>query len=223
MTYTKPVVTRRRNGVGDIADDYNQIAASLVPFMTDPASIDASQANPADNVNQTVGGGFSTSASDFQAVAGVCKPMNFPALNAVRAFQGQLNRVAQVKGFGKIAADGAVGPGTLALFRQVQAAAPAGSIMGDASNCMSVAPDVDVLAAQIGAFADSLGAPAVVSAAASLKPPTILTKSGASVVAPDSGLTGELAKLSGIEKMALLGVGGAILYLTLGKKKRRRK
>jgi hypothetical protein len=222
MTYTKPAVTLRpRSAVGSIVDDYNQIADSLIPFMTDPASLDASQANPADNVNQTVGGGFSTSSADFQTVAGVCKPMNFPALNAVRVFQGQLNRVAQMKGYGKIADDGAVGPATLTLFRQVQSAA-GGSVMGDGSSCMGVAPDVDVLAAQIGAFADSLGAPPVVAAAASFKAPTILTKSGASIVAPDAGIAGELAKLSGIEKMALLGVGGAILYLTFGKKKRRK-
>lgn len=221
MTYTKPAMHARRSAVGGVADDVNQIADSLGLFFTAPQAIDASQASPSDNINQTAGGGFSTSASDFQTVGGVCKPMNLPALAAVRAFQGQLNRVAQMRGFSKIATDGAVGPATLGLFRLVQSAA-AGSVMGDASTCMGVAPDVDVLAAQIGAYADSLGAPATVSAAVSLHPPTILTKSGASIVAPDSGITGELAKLSGIEKMALLGVGGTILYLTLGKNKRRK-
>jgi hypothetical protein len=184
-------------------------------------AIPASEADPADNINQTDGGGSTTSA-DFTNVGGVCKPKNLPTLAAARAFQGQLNRVAQVKKLGKVATDGAVGPATLALFRKVQAAAPAGSIMGDPSGCMTVAPDVDVLAAQIQAFADSLGAPATVPGPLSIAPPTILTKSGKTVVAPDAGIAGSLATLSGVEKIALLGVAGGIGYLLFTKKKRRK-
>jgi hypothetical protein len=182
----------------------------------------ADQADPADNVNQTVGGGTSTSASDFTSTNGVCKPMNFPALAASRALQSQLNRVAQMKGFGKVATDGAIGPGTLALFRQVQSIS-AGGVMGDPSSCMGVAPDVDVLAAQVQAVADSLGAPATVSGPVlSLSVPTIKTKSGKTVVAPDAGLLGSMASMSAVEKLALLGVAGGIGYLLLSKKKRRK-
>lgn len=216
MTYTRPAALARPTPVGDglseFLDQLDLLASGATP---------ADQANPTDNVNQTTGGGTSTSVSDFQVIAGVCKPMNFPALAAVREFQGQLNRVAQAQGFSKIATDGAVGPGTLALFRLVQSAA-GGSVMGDPSSCMGVAPDVDVLAAQIRAYADSLKAPASVSPALSLKAPTIVTKSGQTVVAPDAGIAGSLATLSGFEKFAILGLGGAILYMTLGKKKRRK-
>lgn len=224
MTYTRPARTLRNGhptgvprGVGDVWDD-------LDAYFNAPPTVDPSQVPPGDQVNQTAGGGTTTSAADFTVVGGVCKPTNFPALAAVRAFQGQLNRVAQMKGFTKIAADGSVGPATLTLFRQVQSVA-AGSVMGDGSSCMGVAPDVDVLAAQIAALADGLGAPATVSGALTLRPPTIVTKSGLPVAAPDAGLTAELAKLSGIEKIAIVGLGGAILYLTLGRhgKRKRRK
>jgi hypothetical protein len=159
-------------------------------------------------------------------VGGVCKPKNLPTLAAVRAFQGQLNRVAQAKGWSKISTDGAVGPATLGLFRKVQSAAGSGAIGGDPSSCMTVAPDVDVLGAQVQAFADTLGVPATVSGPAiSLSPPTILTKSGQTVVAPDAGIAGSLATLSSIEKIALLSVAGGIGYLLYTKhgKKRRRK
>src|SRR5262249_21761125 len=184
-------------------------------------AIPADQAPASDTINQTATGGTTTSASDFQVIGGACKPMNLPALAAAREYQGQLNRVAQVKGYGKISTDGAIGPATLAPHRLVQSAA-GGSVMGDPSSCMGVAPDVDVLAVQIRAFADSLGAPTQVSPALSIAPPTIVTKSGATVVAPDAGLTGEIAKLSTVEKVVIAGLGGAILYMTLGKRKRRK-
>jgi hypothetical protein len=200
-------------GDGDPVGDLLALFDGVIP---------ADKADPADNVNQTVGGGVSTSASDFTSAGGVCKPMNFPALAASRALQSQLNRVAQMKGFGKVATDGAIGPGTLALFRQVQSIS-AGGVMGDASNCMGVAPDVDVLAGQVQSVADSLGAPATVSGPVlSLSVPTIKTKSGKTVAAPDSGLLGSMASMSGLEKLALLGVAGGIGYLLLSKKKRRK-
>lgn len=184
-------------------------------------AVSADQASPADSVNQTTGGGTTTSAADFTQVGGVCKPQNFPALNAVREFQRQMNRVAQVKGFPKVGVDGAVGPQTVALFKSVQSLG-AGSIMGDASSCMGIAPDVDVLAAQVRDLADTLGAPATVSGAMSILPATIVTKSGKTVVAPDAGIAGALATLSGIEKVALLGIAGGIGYLLMNKKKRRK-
>lgn len=185
------------------------------------AAVPATAAAPGDNVFQTASG-TTTSAADFSSVGGVCKPSNFPALNVVRWFQEQLNRVAQVKGFSKVSPDGAVGPATLTLFRKVQAAAPAGSIMGDANSCMTVAPDVDVLGQQIQTYADSLGAPAKVSGPIlSTSVPTIQTKSGQTVVAPDAGFLGQLATLSSVEKLALLGVGGGIAFV-LWKRHRQR-
>jgi hypothetical protein len=202
----------RRRGMGDIWDD-------IETFIDTGGAVDPSEADPADNINQTANG-TSTSAADFTVVNGVCKPQNFPALAASRNFQSQLNRVAQIKGFSKITTDGALGTATMTLFKQVQSAAPAGQIMGDSSSCMGVAPDVDVLGQQIQAFADSLGAPATVSGPAlSLSTPSIVTKSGKTIVAPDAGIMGDLAKLSGVEKLALLGLAGGIGYMMLTKKK----
>lgn len=206
----------RRRGMGDDASDPLDAFFALLN-----GAVPADQASPTDNVNQTAGGGTSTSASDFTSANGVCKPMNFPALAASRALQSQLNRVAQMKGFAKTATDGAIGPGTLALFRQVQSISN-GGVMGDPSSCMGIAPDVDVLAAQVGAVADSLGAPAQVSGPVSLSVPSIKTKSGQTVIAPEPGLLGGLAGMSGLEKVALLGVAGGIGYLLFTKKKRRK-
>jgi hypothetical protein len=218
MTYTTSMVRRRphrrpgpagaMSGDDPIADFWALLEGGQQP-------------DPTDNVTQTAGGGTSTSASDFTSVGGVCKPMNFPALDAVRTFQMQMNRVAQVKNLAKTSVDGAIGPGTLALFRQVQSIS-AGSVMGDPSSCMGVAPDVDVLGAQIKDLADTLGAPATVSGPLGITVPTIVTKSGKTVVAPTGGMAASLASMSGIEKIAIVGVAGAIGYLLLGKKKRRK-
>lgn len=215
MTYlmsARRVRAKKRSGMGDVWDDFEN-------FIMTGGAIDASQADPADNITQTATG-TSTSSADFSIVNGVCKPKNFPALAATRAFQMQLNRVAQAKGFSKISMDGAVGPATMTLFKQVQASASPGQIAGDTSSCLNISADVDVLGQQIQVFADALGAPATVSGpVVSLSPPTIVTKSGQTVVAPDAGLLGEVAKLSSIEKLALLGLAGGIGYMALTKKK----
>lgn len=198
--------------VGDLVDD--------IQAILDGGAVTADQADPDDNVNQTAGGG-SVTAADFTSVNGVCKARNFPALAAAKELQAQLNRVAQQKKFGKIAVDGAIGPGTLALFRQVQAAA-AGAVMGDPSSCAGVAADADVLSEQVKAYANSLGAPAQVSGAVSLSYPSIVTKSGKTVVPPDAGPAGAFASMSSIERLAIVGVAGAIGYLVYTGAKRRR-
>lgn len=217
LTKQRPMtaIRMRKRGLGDDIDD-------LMAVLLSGDVGDASSADPTDNVMQTTTG-TSTTASDFAVVAGVCKPQNFPALDATREMQRQLNRVAQVKGFAKTAVDGAVGPGTLALFTKVQGVS-GGQVMGTPSSCMGVAPDVDVLGAQIKLLADSLGAPATVDGPVTLAPATIVTKSGKTLVAPDAGLLGAVASLSGVEKLALLGALGGIGYLLLsGDKKKRAK
>lgn len=173
-----------------------------------------------DGINQTATGGTTTTAADFSSVNGVCKPANFPALNAVRELQRQMNRVAKVKGYGAVAVDGAVGPDTLALFRRVQAAS-AGSVMGDASTCINVAADSDVLGGQVKDLADALGAPATVPDPVTLSVPTVRTKSGKTIAAPDSGVMGSLAMLSPFEKLALAGLAGGIGYLLLSRTKKK--
>lgn len=205
MTY----LSKRPAGLGDGVDDFLYNLG-----LTD-------RPDPSDKVDQTATGGTTTTAADFVSVGGVCKPRNFPALRVVQAFQGQLNRVAHAKGWGKTAVDGAIGPSVLALFRKVQSASN-GSVMGDPSTCMGVAADVDVLAAQVKDMADTLGAPASVPGPITIKAPTILTPSGKTVVAPGSGFAASLAAMPGIEKVAIAGVAGAIGYLLLTGKKRRR-
>jgi hypothetical protein len=217
----------KRHPLGDlmtdpVTDPLVRFTEEFGSFMGASGAVDASQADPSDNVNQTTTG-TSTSIADFVNVNGVCKPRNFPALAASRAFQGQLNRVAQAKGYSKISTDGAVGPATMALFKKVQAAAPAGQIMGDASTCLNIAADVDVLGQQIQVFADTLGAPGVVSGPAlSIAPPTIVTKSGKTVLAPDAGLLGSLAGMSDVGKLALLGVAGGLGYVLIKKRRQGR-
>ena len=198
--------------VGDLVEDIEAILAG--------GAVNASHAEPDDNVNQTAGGGSVTSA-DYTSVNGVCKARNFPALTVAKELQAQLNRVAQMKKLSKVAVDGAIGPRTLTLFRAVQTAA-GGAVMGDPSNCMGVAADADVLSEQVKLFADSLNAPAQVSAAVSLSYPSIVTKSGKTVVPPDAGITGGLASMSSIERLAIFGVAGAIGYLVYTGAKRRK-
>lgn len=231
MTYhtaIRVMPKKRRRGMGDVWDDLDALMTTGSVSSSDGdsaltvAAVPSSAAPASDNVNQTATG-YTTSAADFTSVNGVCKPRNFPALASSRAFQGQLNRVAQMKGFAKVGTDGAIGPATLALFKKVQAAAPAGSIMGDGASCMTVAPDVDVLGQQVQSYADSLGAPAQVGGPAlTTSVPTITTKSGATVLAPDAGLMGSLATLSSVEKLALLGVAGGIVYMLVKKRQPKR-
>lgn len=169
----------------------------------------------------TASGGTSISSADFStARAGVCKPTNLTALGYVKKLQNQLNRVAQAKGFPKIGIDGEIGQATQALFAKVQAAAPT-QIMGSPSSCMGIAPDADVLSAQVQAYADSIGAPATVSPSAlAMKAPTIVRPNGQEVA--ETGVMGAFDQLATIEKVAVLGVAGGIGYLLFTAKKKRK-
>jgi hypothetical protein len=148
----------------------------------------------------------------------VCKPTNLTALNHAKYLQQQLNRVAQAKGFPKVGVDGEIGPGTLSLFGKVQAAAGGSVIMGSPLSCMGVAPDADVLGAQVHGYANSIGAPAVASQALAVKAPTIVRPSGQEV--SETGIMGAFGQLPTIEKLAVVGVAGGIGYLLLTAKKK---
>jgi hypothetical protein len=175
-------------------------------------------ATPADVA--TASGGASIAASDFTSAGGICKAANLTALNYVKELQRQLNRVAQVKGFGKVGVDGEVGPGTLALFAKVQTVAGAGQILGSPNSCMGVAPDADVLSAQVQAYANTVGAPATASAAFTGHAATIVRPNGQEVAA--ASLFDTFDRLPGLEKVAMLGVFGGIGYmLWAGKRKRK--
>lgn len=211
MTYLMKAKTA--HGMGD--ETWGSVLDAII------AKIKGTQPDPDDRVDQTASG-TTTTASDFKNVGGVCKPMNFPALGAVQEFQRQLNRVAQIKKFSKIAVDGAVGPQTIALFRKVQAISN-GNVMGDPSSCMGIAPDVDVLADQIRDLANALGAPAQVSGGLQIAPPSIVTKSNKVISAPASaGAAGLMGGSGGLETLAIVGVAGGIGYLLFFHKKGRR-
>lgn len=167
--------------------------------------------------------GTTTTASDFKAIAGVCKPTNFPALELSKELQRQLNRVAKAKGFTRVVVDGAIGAGTLALFKQVQALTK-GALMGDPSSCMGVAPDVDVLAAQAKQFADSINAPADGGGPLSLSPPTIVnpaTGQTASKGGVAGGVLDAFSNMGTIEKIGVAAALGAAAYYAFGKKRRK--
>lgn len=166
--------------------------------------------------------GNSISMADFKTVGNVCKPMNFPALRYVQEMQRQMNRVAQVKGFGKVGVDGAVGPGTLALLVKIQQAS-AGEVMGTTSSCIYVAGDADVIGEQVKTYADSIGAPATVAAPPSS--PSIVTAAGTTLAAPPgagpaASIDGAFSGMTSGQKLALVGMVGGIGYLIHKKMKK---
>lgn len=165
-------------------------------------------------------GGTAISAADFVVRGSVCKPANVTALVHVQELQRQLNRVAQVKGFSKIAADGEVGPATITLFARVQAAAGAARIPGATGACVDIAPKADVLRDQVKQYADSIGAPAQASAPIAFKAPTIVTPTGQEV-AVGAGVFDTFNQLGTVEKVAIVGVFGGIGYMLLKKARKR--
>jgi hypothetical protein len=119
--------------------------------------------------------------------------------------------------------DGAIGPSTLALFKQVQALTK-GSLMGDPSSCMGIAPDVDVLSAQAKQFADSINAPADGGGPVSFNPPTIVnpaTGQTASKGGIAGGVLDAFSNMGTVEKLAVAGGLGAAAYYAFGKKRRK--
>lgn len=177
-------------------------------------------------------GGSTVTSSDFNCVKypGICKPMNLRALQTVQALQAQMNRVAQVKGMGKIAVDGAIGPGTLALFNQVAAASQGTPyVMSPVGSTPLLAADADVYASQCAGLANALGAPAQVSAPSANSPVTLVNRAGAELKAPkanqDMAGAGILAAFNGmstVAQVAVVGIGGFAVLKFMKKRKGRR-
>ena len=207
-----------------VIDDLNPFKVAGAAVSGFANGVTAGAPSPSDNVNGTADGSGSISISDFKNVGGVCKPMNFPALNFAKALQQQMNRVAQVKDWSKVSEDGAIGPGTVALFAKIKAAFPT-TVMGDTSSCSYLAADADVLAEQVRQVADSLKAPAQVSPAPGAAP-SIVTKSGQTVIAPVSGGTGSsvidstFGGMTSGQKVVLAGLVGGIGYVLYKKSKK---
>lgn len=206
------------------ASDYNPwdaVTTIIDNIKAATTAVAATAVSAADgNLNLSASGGTSISAADFNP--STCKPYNFVALKYVQALQSQLNRVAAAKGFSKIGVDGQVGPGTLSLFKKVQGAFPS-TVMGDASSCLNISADADVLSAQVQSVADTLGAPATVAAASS-KAATIMTKTGTTVLppgAPPASIAGAFSGISVTQGLALAAVGGLGYHLWSKRKKRK--
>lgn len=146
---------------------------------------------------------------------GVCKPSNFYTLGLFRQFQEQLNRVAQIKGFGKVTVDGDIGAGTVSL-------AAAAGVVPAGTSCKTVAYGVILFTAAVRAQADAGRAPASVPGKTAPVATVLVLPDGSTgaVVAPTSGFLGQLStplKLS----LIVLALGGGYLVATSKKKRRR--
>lgn len=238
LSTSAPPIRARAMGaleIGEVSvetlNPFAVLSAAAQGIVDGLASSSVEDANAAgDNVGATADGSGSISMSDFKNVGGVCKPMNFPALNYAKSLQAQMNRVAQVKGWSKIGVDGAIGPAVLALYTKIKAAAFP-PLMGDTSSCAYIAADADVLADQVRQMADSLNAPPSVSGPAT-PAPSIVTKSGKTVIAPPAAgsigvaaIDGAFGGMSGGQKVVFAGLVGGIGYVLYKKshKKGRRK
>lgn len=200
---------------GSIEEQYNPLALVQAGIAAAQAAISSATAGAAEKTANQFASGNSISMADFKNVGGVCTATNFPALRHVTAMQAQMNRIAEKKGWGKIAVDGKVGTGTLALFKKIQAAAN-GDIMGDTSSCLYIAADADVLTEQLATYANALGAPAKVSGPPAVA--TVTTITGKTLSAPPgSGIAASLssafAGMSSGQKLALAGMTGGIAFL----------
>lgn len=152
---------------------------------------------------------------DFVNRSGNCKPTNFETLAKFKELQTQLNRAAHAKGLPKIAVDGDIGPGTLALMAKLGVSA--------ATSCATVAPIAEALAVQMRETADNAGVPTKVSSPAPPVAPSIVNATtGAITPQPTSASIMDAFNRMGTTELiiaaAVLG-GGA--YFLLGKKKRR--
>lgn len=166
-------------------------------------------------------------AFDSTKFPGICKPANKETLDVVVKFQNQLNRVAHAKGFTKIGADGDIGPGTLALFRQVQSAS-SGTVSGNGQSCVGIAnsslPDILV---EVEALADVLGAPSTVTGPRPATTPSFVNNQGGLTANPNAGAGSILdvfTKMSTPMKVAGVGIAAGIGFLLFtGAKTKKRK
>jgi len=222
----------RRRGLSGLGDAVTDLLNNI-PFVSDlnltgdsPVDFDAST----DPSVLTTSGGGSVSASDFNCtkVPGVCRPMNVPALNAVQALQMALDRVADVKGFSKIAVDGDIGPATVALLNQVAATSSSAPVSGgavpSAPSPLALASMLDTVTTQANTYATGIGAPGTVSTPAAGKPATLATRSGQTMKAPapnQAAAGGNLGALGTSLSTTSLMIGGGLIaaFMFLGKPK----
>lgn len=153
---------------------------------------------------------------------GVCKPSNERTLAMFKDLQSQLNRVAQAKGIPKIAVDGDIGPGTIKLMTSA-------AMIAAGTGCSSVASAAVPFTGAARVIADAAGAPATVVSPAPARPSTLVSATGAEVLAPAPGYGGSLVdswnQLSMPMRIAALGALGGLgyyVYKSSSKKKGRK-
>ena len=188
-------------------------------------------------------GNVDSSSFNSTKYPGTCKPSNTAALAIFKELQQQLNRVAQIKNLPKIAVDGDIGPGTIALAGYVKAVAAADATgSGDladfandvvssinASSCTALASNADNIAANVKMYATQLGVPAAVAAPVNTKP-TVLVSSSGQETQVASAVENTLASgafsfgaLGTVEKVVVVGALGVAGWIVFGGKKKRRR
>lgn len=179
------------------------------------------------------GGGFTT-VGGFSSVNGICKPTDPTALDRFKELQRQANRVADAIGATKIAVDGAIGPGTIALLTTIKGKAAAadtggfgwGNFLANQSlaSCSAVAGGVLNITPMLSAMADALGASSSVASPAPASTPTIYNPITGTEVA--QGMTDSIGdafkNLSTPMQIAALGIAGGLAYFTLLKKPKKK-
>jgi hypothetical protein len=216
-TFTQPTAGFNRpirNSRGTLGD------SSFLDWITGGHAADLSDPN----LQKSSSGDASITAADFAQSGGVCKPKNFIALNYVKELQRQMNRVAQMKGFGKISVDGSIGSGTQGLLKKIQSVTT--GVMGTTTSCIGVAADADVIGDQVRVAADGMGAPATVSGPATGSSASQIALANgkiATVPGTGDGIMGAFTSLGDTEKLVMVGLLGGIGYVIYKGKKRGRR
>lgn len=135
-------------------------------------------------------------------ISGVCLPMNAEAVATFKSLQGQLNRVAAVKGWPLVNVDGRIGEKTVSLLERVLGIT--------AQDCNFVAMGAMGFAAQVAIKANSAGAPTTVKPPASSKPSVTLAD-GTVYHPPGAREAWFTAMLKSPVGLAALVVGGLVL------------
>jgi len=191
-------------------------------------------------------GSIDSSSFNSTKYPGVCKPSTTATLAAFQNLQTQLNRVAQAKNLPKVAVDGDVGPGTVALAGYVKAVAAADATGADttgdntvadnaatlasvidASSCTSIASRADDIAANAEMYATALGVPSTVPAPVNTSATTLVSSTGAetqisgAVQNTVSSAAASFGALGTMEQVVVIGAIGIAGYIVFGGKKKR--
>jgi len=216
------------------------------PVINVPASTDTIDTGPETQVatqggqvspipSSSPGGGYTTTAG-FSSVGGVCKPNDSGTLANFKELQRQANRVADAIGTAKIAVDGAIGPGTLALLTTIQGKAKAadtgnfgfGNFLANQnlSSCSAVAGGVLNITPMLSAMADALGVSSSVASPSPASTPTTYDPITGKETPQSltSSIGDAFSNMSTTMQMAALGIAGGIgYYLYKGSKKKGKK